>query len=161
QSQRDRRSPHHRPRRYRDVLRQALGHRERRAPTAADRAARHRRRLVSKRRAEGRHAAADPRRRSAHGRRRLCRDPYRPARPDPRQRLVFGEYHGRRSARLETFYEACKRGGINAEISDDIRRSIWEKYVALVAMSGATTAMRQTIGPIRANPLTREFLLDL
>jgi 2-dehydropantoate 2-reductase len=54
-----------------------------------------------------------------------------------------------------------RRGGINAEISDDIRRSIWEKYVALVAMSGATTAMRQTIGPIRANPLTREFLLDL
>jgi hypothetical protein len=38
------------------------------------------------------------------------------------QRLVFGEYHGRRSARLETFYEACKRGGINAEISDDVRR---------------------------------------
>jgi 2-dehydropantoate 2-reductase len=28
-------------------------------------------------------------------------------------------------------------------------------------MSGATTAMRQTIGPIRANPRTREFLLDL
>ena len=77
------------------------------------------------------------------------------------QRLVFGEYDGRRSARVEAFYEACKRGGINAEISDDVRRSIWEKYVALVAMSGATTAMRQTIGPIRANPRTREFLLDL
>jgi 2-dehydropantoate 2-reductase len=77
------------------------------------------------------------------------------------QRLVFGEYDGRRSARVKAFYEACKRGGINAEISDDVRRSIWEKYVALVAMSGATTAMRQTIGPIRANPLTREFLLDL
>ena len=77
------------------------------------------------------------------------------------QRLVFGEYDGRRSARVAAFYEACKRGGINAEISDDIRRSIWEKYVALVAMSGATTAMRHTIGPIRANPLTREFLLDL
>jgi 2-dehydropantoate 2-reductase len=77
------------------------------------------------------------------------------------QRLVFGEYDGRRSARLDAFYEACKRGGINAEISDDVRRSIWEKYVALVAMSGATTAMRQTIGPIRANPRTREFLLDL
>ncbi len=28
-------------------------------------------------------------------------------------------------------------------------------------MSGATTAMRQTIGPIRSNPLTRAFLLDL
>ncbi len=77
------------------------------------------------------------------------------------QRLVFGEYDGRRSARVEAFYDACKRGGINAEISDDVRRSIWEKYVALVAMSGATTAMRQTIGPIRENPLTRQFLLDL
>src|SRR5499427_10351865 len=64
------------------------------------------------------------------------------------QRLVFGEYDGRRSTRVAAFYEACKRGGINAEISNDVRRSIWEKYVALVAMSGATTAMRQTIGPI-------------
>jgi len=77
------------------------------------------------------------------------------------ERLVFGEYDGRRSARVEAFYEACRRGGINAEISDDIRRSIWEKYVSLVAMSGATTAMRQTIGPIRSHPLTRQFLLDL
>ena len=33
--------------------------------------------------------------------------------------------------------------------------------MVLVAMSGATTAMRRTIGPIRSNPLTREFLLDL
>ena len=83
------------------------------------------------------------------------------AQTGPLQRLVFGEYDGRRSPRVEAFYEACKRGGINAEISDDVRRSLWEKYVVLVAMSGATTAMRQTIGPIRANPLTREFLLDL
>ena len=74
---------------------------------------------------------------------------------------MFGEYDGRRSPRAEAFYAACKRGGINAEISDDVRRSLWEKYVVLVAMSGATTAMRQTIGPIRTNPLTRQFLLDL
>jgi 2-dehydropantoate 2-reductase len=77
------------------------------------------------------------------------------------QRLVFGEYDGRRSPRVESFYDACKRGGINAEISDDIRRSLWEKFVVLAAMSGATTAIRATIGPIRSHPLTREFLLDL
>ena len=75
------------------------------------------------------------------------------AQTGPLQRLVFGEYDGRHSPRAETFYQACKRGGINAEISDDVRRSIWEKYVVLVAMSGATTAMRSTIGPIRTNPL--------
>jgi 2-dehydropantoate 2-reductase len=83
------------------------------------------------------------------------------AQTGPLQRLVFGEYDGRRSARLEAFYQACKRGGINAEISEDVRRSIWEKYTVLVAMSGATTAMRATIGPVRSNPLTRQFLLDL
>jgi 2-dehydropantoate 2-reductase len=77
------------------------------------------------------------------------------------QRLVFGEYDGQRSRRVEAFYEACRRGGINADISDDVRRSIWEKYVALVAMSGATTGTRKTIGPIRSHPLTRQFLLDL
>jgi 2-dehydropantoate 2-reductase len=42
-----------------------------------------------------------------------------------------------------------------------VRRSLWEKYVVLAAMSGATTAMRSTIGPIRGNPLARAFLIDL
>ncbi len=57
---------------------------------------------------------------------------------------------------------ACKRGGINAELSDDVRRSIWEKYVVLVAMSGATTAdAAAPSGRSASNPLTREFLLDL
>jgi 2-dehydropantoate 2-reductase len=83
------------------------------------------------------------------------------AQQGPLQRLVFGEYDGARSRRAEAFLAACKAGGINAELSDDVRRSLWEKFVVLVAMSGATTAMRNTIGPIRSHPQTREFLLDL
>jgi 2-dehydropantoate 2-reductase len=83
------------------------------------------------------------------------------AQTGPLQRMVFGEYDRGRSQRAETFLALCKQGGINAELSDDVRRSIWEKFVVLVAMSGATTSMRRTIGPIRSNPLTREFLLDL
>jgi 2-dehydropantoate 2-reductase len=83
------------------------------------------------------------------------------AQTGPLQRLVFGEYDGSRSRRAEDFLAACKAGGINAEISDDVRRSLWEKYVVLAAMSGATTAMRSTIGPIRGNPLSRAFLIDL
>jgi 2-dehydropantoate 2-reductase len=83
------------------------------------------------------------------------------AQTGPLQRMVFGEYDGRRSPRAETFLQLCKQGGINAELSEDVRRSIWEKYVVLVAMSGATTSTRHAIGPVRSNPLTREFLLDL
>jgi len=77
------------------------------------------------------------------------------------QRLIFGEYDGRRSARAEALLEASLRGGINAELSDDIRKAIWEKFVFLVGLSGSTTTMRETIGPIRSNPRSRRFLSEL
>ncbi|HZR62213.1 MAG TPA: 2-dehydropantoate 2-reductase [Xanthobacteraceae bacterium] len=77
------------------------------------------------------------------------------------QRLVFGEYDGKRSQRAEALLAAARSGGINAEIADDIRRALWEKYVFLVALSGATTSMRVPLGPIRKNPRTRQFALDL
>ena len=77
------------------------------------------------------------------------------------QRLVFGEYDGSRSLRAEAFLAACLAGGIKAELSTAIRREIWQKYVFLVGLSGTTTTMRTTIGPIRANPQTRAFLLDV
>jgi 2-dehydropantoate 2-reductase len=77
------------------------------------------------------------------------------------QRIIFGEFDGRRSARAEALLRACHAGGIDAEISPDIRRAIWEKYVFLVGLSGATTAMRMPLGPIRENPQSRRFLLDL
>ena len=79
----------------------------------------------------------------------------------PMQRMQFGEYDGSRSARAEALLQACVKGGINAEIVDDIRRVLWEKYVFLAALSGATTAIRKPIGPIRSHPQTRAFFLDL
>jgi 2-dehydropantoate 2-reductase len=79
----------------------------------------------------------------------------------PMQRLIFGEFDGRRSTRAETFLHACLKGGINAELSTSILREIWEKYVFLVGLSGTTTTMRSTIGPIRENRQTRAFLLDV
>lgn len=77
------------------------------------------------------------------------------------QRLVFGEYDGSVSARAEAFLEACRRSGIEAEISSDIRRGIWEKFVFLVGLSATTATVRNTIGPIRANQKTRAFLLEV
>jgi 2-dehydropantoate 2-reductase len=79
----------------------------------------------------------------------------------PMQRLIFGEFDGTRSTRAETLLEACLKGGIKAEVSSDIRREIWQKFVFLVGLSGTTTTMRSRIGPIRTNPQTRAFLLDV
>ncbi|MFT3820060.1 MAG: 2-dehydropantoate 2-reductase [Rubrivivax sp.] len=77
------------------------------------------------------------------------------------QKLVFGEFDGRTSARAEALLAACKRAGIDAQISNDIRRLTWEKFVFLVGLSGTTTSIRQPIGPIRGNPVTRAFLHDV
>lgn len=76
------------------------------------------------------------------------------------QRMVFGEYDGRRSRRAETLLDFCLKAGIDAKLSDDVRRSIWEKFVFLVGMAAATSTTRMPIGPIREHPLTREFYLD-
>jgi 2-dehydropantoate 2-reductase len=79
----------------------------------------------------------------------------------PMQRLLFGEFDGSRSARGQALLEACLAGGINAELSEHILREIWQKYVFLVGLSGTTTTIRRPIGPIRENPQTRAFLLDV
>ena len=83
------------------------------------------------------------------------------SRTGPLQRLIVGEFDGRPSARVEAFHAAALAGGIDAEVSDDIRRAIWEKFVFLVGLSATTTTMRVPIGPIRENAQSRALLLDL
>ena len=77
------------------------------------------------------------------------------------QRLVFGEFDRSQSPRVKAFHAACVKAGFQADISEDITRAIWEKFVFLVGLSGTTSSMRQPIGPIRANAQTRAFLHDV
>jgi 2-dehydropantoate 2-reductase len=77
------------------------------------------------------------------------------------ERLAFGEYDNSRSPRAEAFLAACKAGGINAEIPADIQLELWQKFVFLTGTSSVTASMRSTIGPIRQNPLSRQFILDV
>jgi 2-dehydropantoate 2-reductase len=79
----------------------------------------------------------------------------------PLQRLVFGEFDGSQSERAEALLKAALAAGIDAQVSTDIRRSLWEKFVFLVGLSATTASMRTTIGPIRSHPRARAFLHDL
>jgi 2-dehydropantoate 2-reductase len=76
------------------------------------------------------------------------------------QRVVFGEYDGRRSKRAEALLESLRKTGIDASISEDIRRTIWEKFVFLTGMAAVTATIRMPMGPILGHPLTRTFYLD-
>jgi 2-dehydropantoate 2-reductase len=79
----------------------------------------------------------------------------------PLQRLLFGELDATTSERGERLLQACLKGGIAAQLSPDIRREIWQKFVFLVGLSGTTTTIREPMGPIRENAQTRAFLLDV
>ncbi|GAB3931227.1 2-dehydropantoate 2-reductase [Kribbella albertanoniae] len=77
------------------------------------------------------------------------------------QRLAFGEYDGSASDRVEAFRAACAEAGIDVAVSNEIERTIWEKFVFLVGLSGMTTTTRMPIGEIRSNPRARAFLRDV
>jgi 2-dehydropantoate 2-reductase len=74
------------------------------------------------------------------------------------QRVVIGERQGGSSPRVEALHAALANAGVVAEISQDIERTIWEKFVFLVGLSATTTLARTTLGPIREDADGREFL---
>ncbi len=76
-------------------------------------------------------------------------------------KLVFGELDGRRSQRGAALLEAFGLAGVDAEFSDHIVRALWQKYVFLVGLSGATTVTRRGIGPVREDVDTRMMLIRL
>lgn len=76
------------------------------------------------------------------------------------QRIVIGELFGGTSPRVDAIHGALEEAGVTVEISHNIERTIWEKFVFLVGLSATTTLMRTTIGPVRADADGRTFLLN-
>ncbi len=73
-------------------------------------------------------------------------------------RLRFGPVLPAQQPAAEKLHSACREAGIEAELSSDIRRALWEKFVFLAAFSGLTSVARQPIGVIRADPDLRAVL---
>jgi 2-dehydropantoate 2-reductase len=65
-------------------------------------------------------------------------------------RIVFGEMDGTRSKRAQLFLDACLEGGIDAELSNDIRSVLWDKFAFICAQAGMTAAVRLPIGAVRS-----------
>jgi 2-dehydropantoate 2-reductase len=64
-------------------------------------------------------------------------------------RIVFGEMDGSRSERAQRLLDLCREGGIDAVLSEDIQRVLWEKYAFICAQAGMTAAVRLPIGSVR------------
>ena len=75
----------------------------------------------------------------------------------PVARLVFGEIDGRITPRAEAFRDACQRAGIDVEISTDIERTLWTKFLGNCAGNGLTSVCRTPLGPILDDPDPRDM----
>src|SRR5207245_10571426 len=69
-------------------------------------------------------------------------------------RIIFGELDGRVSERAERLRDAFARAEVPAEVSKDVRRALWEKYILICAVAGTTAVTRETIGVVREAPAT-------
>ena len=69
-------------------------------------------------------------------------------------RIVFGELDGVTRPRTERLLDAFGRAGVPAEVSTDIQRVLWEKYLMICAQAGMTAMTRCPIGVIRETPDT-------
>jgi 2-dehydropantoate 2-reductase len=69
-------------------------------------------------------------------------------------RVVFGEMDGTRTPRAERLLSWFRDARVPAELSDNIRQVLWDKFALICAQAGLTTATRLPIGDLRAVPET-------
>lgn len=76
----------------------------------------------------------------------------------PLHDLIYGEYDGSRSPRIERVDAFFKGAGFDARLSPDIGRELWEKWVLLASLGAATCLMRGSVGDIVARPGGARFI---
>jgi len=67
-------------------------------------------------------------------------------------RIVLGELDGQTRPRTERLRDAFTAAGVPTELSPDIRRALWDKYLAITAQAGMTALTRKPTGVLRAIP---------
>lgn len=77
------------------------------------------------------------------------------------RRIVFGELDGRITPRIQAIYEVLKETGITVEISENILKVLWTKFVFISAISSVGSLTRLPIGDFRGVPETRGLLSGL
>jgi 2-dehydropantoate 2-reductase len=77
------------------------------------------------------------------------------------RRIVLGELDGSQSARIQSIYEVLRNTGISVEISENIQKVLWTKFVFISAASGLGSLTRLPMGDYRFLPETRGLLSSI
>jgi 2-dehydropantoate 2-reductase len=76
------------------------------------------------------------------------------------QSLTYGELNGKKTSRIEAVHQVFSGAGVEAAISTDILRNMWEKWVWLATVGTITCLLRGNIGEIVAVPGGAELCLS-
>lgn len=77
------------------------------------------------------------------------------------RRIVLGELDGSRSARIQSIHDVLKSSGIIVEISENIQKVLWTKFVFISAASALGSLTRLPMGEFRSVPETRGLLSSI
>jgi 2-dehydropantoate 2-reductase len=77
------------------------------------------------------------------------------------RRVVIGELDGKATPRAEAVHKAFLETGVTAELSENILKILWTKFVFIAAAGGLGSLTRLPLGDIRAVPETRRLMAAL
>lgn len=75
-------------------------------------------------------------------------------------KVVFGEVSGAATERVQRIASAFQQSSIPHEVSTDINRLLWEKFLFIAGVGGVTALARSGIGPLLASREGRSLLTN-
>ncbi len=77
------------------------------------------------------------------------------------RRIVLGELGGGQSERIQSIYDVLNQTGATVEISEDIQKTLWTKFVFIAAASAIGSLTRLPMGNYRSVPEARSLLTGI
>ena len=76
------------------------------------------------------------------------------------RRIVLGEFNGRTTPRLNMIYSTLQSTGATVEVSDNILKVLWTKFVFIAPVMAMGSLTRVTFGEYRSVPEARAVLTE-
>jgi len=76
-------------------------------------------------------------------------------------RIVFGEHNKQLTPRAKEILDLFQRAKIESELSDDIERVLWSKFLFICAIHGVSTLSRAPLGLALSCPETKELMIGV
>jgi 2-dehydropantoate 2-reductase len=75
-------------------------------------------------------------------------------------RIAIGELNGKETPRLKAIFDLIHASGVTVEMTDNIQKVLWTKFVFISPISAMGCLTRVTLGEYRAVPEARKILLE-